>query len=92
MVAELCTIHPNDKRYRLVNYDKLERSTTTVPLYREQLELEIKDTFLWAIGQSALTEMTKMVRERKPVLYRFINYTLFPTTFHPRKECTTQPS
>ena len=26
----------------------------------------MKDTFLWAIGQSALTKMTKRVREREP--------------------------
>ena len=37
-----------------------------LPQFRDQLELEIKDTFLWAIGQSALSEMTKTVREREP--------------------------
>ena len=29
------------------------------------MELEIKELFLWLIGQSALTEMTKTVRERE---------------------------
>ena len=32
--------------------------------YRDQLEEEIKDVFIWAIGQSAITEMTKTVREK----------------------------
>ena len=27
-----------------------------LPRFRDQLELEMKDTVLWAIGQSALTE------------------------------------
>ena len=38
----------------------------------------MKDTFLWAIGQSALTEMTKTVREREPsTLPLHKLYTLF---------------
>ena len=37
-----------------------------LPQFRDQLELEIKDIFLWAIGQSAMTERTKLVREREP--------------------------
>ena len=44
----------------------MTNSKEILPQYREQLELEIKDIFLLAIGQSALTEMTKTVRERKP--------------------------
>ena len=35
-----------------------------LPQFRDQLELEKKDIFLWAIGQTAITEMTKTVRER----------------------------
>ena len=37
-------------------------SQELVPEYREQLETEIKDIFLWAIGQYALTEKTKTRR------------------------------
>ena len=44
----------------------MTNSKEMLPQYREQLELEIKDIFLWAIGQSALTEMTKTLREREP--------------------------
>ena len=46
-----------------------------------QLELEIKVSFLRAIGQSSLTDITKTVREREPnslpldKLYTFFGYT-----------------
>ena len=57
-----------------------------LPQFRDQLELEIKDTFLWAIGQSALSEMTKTVREREPStlpLHRL--YSLFRLHFTPER-------
>ena len=57
-----------------------------LPQFRDQLELEIKDIFLWAIGQTALTEMTKTVREREPSslpLYKL--YTLFRLHFTPER-------
>ena len=44
------------------------------PQFRDQLEVEIKDTFLCAIGQNALTEMTKQYEDENPVLYRYTNY------------------
>ena len=62
--------------------------------YREQLETEIKDIFLWAIGQNALTEMTKTVREREPsslslhklyTLFR-LHYTLERNVQHSRSD------
>ena len=52
--------------------------------YRDQLETEIKDIFIWAIGQNAITEMTKTIREREPSslpLYKL--YTLFRVHFTP---------
>ena len=44
----------------------MTNSKEILPQYRDQLEAEIKDIFLWAIGQNAITEMTKTVREREP--------------------------
>ena len=49
---------------------------------RDQLEKEVKDLFNWAIGQNAITEMTKTVREIESSslpLYKF--YTLFGLHF-----------
>ena len=34
--------------------------------YRDQLETEMKDISIWAIGQNAITEMTKTIRETEP--------------------------
>ena len=44
----------------------ITNSKEILPQYRDQLEAEIKDIFLWAFGQNAITEMTKTVREREP--------------------------
>ena len=60
---------------KFVQYTKMTKdidlSTITnnkeiIPQYRDQLEADIKDIFFWALGQNAITEMTKMVREREP--------------------------
>ena len=57
-----------------------------LPQFPDQLELEIKDKLLWAIGQTAITEMTKTVREREPSslpLHKL--YTLFRLHFTPER-------
>ena len=64
----------------------MTNSKGILPQFRDQLELEIKDTFVWAIGQSALTEMTKTVREREPsALPLHKLYTLFRLHFTPER-------
>ena len=54
------------KKTKDFDISSMVNSKETLPQYREKLETEIKDIFLWAIGQNALTEMTKTVKERKP--------------------------
>ena len=44
----------------------MTNSKEILPQYRDQLEAEIKDIFLWAIGQNAITKMTRTVKEREP--------------------------
>ena len=34
--------------------------------YREELEIKIKDIFIWALGEEAVTEMTKTARDNDP--------------------------
>ena len=54
--------------------------------FRDQLETEIKDTFVWALGEAAITEMTRTVREREPTslpLNRL--YSLFRIHFIPER-------
>ena len=64
----------------------MTKSNEMLPQFRDQLELELKDTFLWAIEQSALTETTKTVREREPsVLPLHKLYTVFRIHFTPER-------
>ena len=69
----------------------LDLSTNTnskeiLPQHRDQLEAEIKDIFLWAIRQNAITEMTKTVRERKPSSLPLPElYSLFRLHFTPER-------
>ena len=69
-----------------LDLSKMTNSKEILPQYRDQLETEIKDIFLWAIGQNVITEMTKTVREREPSslpLYKL--YTLFGLHFTPER-------
>ena len=47
----------------------MTNSKEILPQYRDQLktdtETDTEDTFIWANGQNAITEMTKTVRERE---------------------------
>ena len=64
----------------------MTNSKEILPQYRDQLEAEIKDIFLWAIGQNAITEKTKTDRERKPSslpLHKL--YSLFKLHFTPER-------
>ena len=71
-----------------LDLSKMTNNKEIKPQYRDQLETEIKDIFLWAIGQNAITGMTKMVREREPSSLPL--YKLY--TFHTEKKCPTQQS
>ena len=80
------------KMTREIDVSKMLNSNEILPQFREQLEEEIKDVFIWAIGQSAITEMTKTVREKEPnslPLHRL--YTLH-SPFHSREKQTPQQS
>ena len=83
MVAKICPIHQDDKRHRFIDHDI---NKEILPQFRDQLQQEIKDIFLWTIGQTAITEMTKTVRERKPSsqsLHKL--YKLFRLHFTPER-------
>ena len=54
--------------------------------YRDLLNAEIKDIFVWALGESAITEMSRTIREREPTtlpLHRL--YALFRIHFIPER-------
>ena len=65
---------------------KMTNNKEILPQYCDQLETEIKDIFLWAIGQNAITEMTETVREREPSSLPFCKlYRLFRLHFTPER-------
>ena len=57
--------------------------------YRDELEQRIKDLFLWALGESAITEMTRTVRDNDPNRMDINQlYSLFRLHFiHSRADC-----
>ena len=61
-MEEVRTIRENDEGNRHIGNDKITGDPRNC---RDQLEDEIKDIFIWAVGQTALTEMTKTVREKE---------------------------
>ena len=64
----------------------MPNSKEILPQYHDQLETEVKDIFICAIGQNAITEMTKTARERKSSslpLHKL--YTLFRLPFTPER-------
>ena len=74
------------KMTRDIDLNEMCTDKEILPQYRERLETEIKDTFVWAIGESAITDMTKTVREREPTklpLHRL--YALFRIHFIPER-------
>ena len=76
------------KMKKILDLSLLTNSNEILPQYRDQLEAEMKDIFLWAIGQNLVTEITKTVRERKRApsslpLHKL--YTLFRLHFTPER-------
>ena len=54
--------------------------------YQEELEIKIKDIFIWALGEGAVFEMTKTVRDNDPNKMNINQlYSLFRLHFIPEK-------
>ena len=57
-----------------------------IPEFREELEVKIKDIFIWALGEAAVTEMTKTVRDNDPNKMNINQlYSLFRLHFIPER-------
>ena len=55
--------------------------------YRERLEDEVKDIFIWALGPSAKMEMTRTIRDKEPTtLPLWKLYSLFRLQFTPERK------
>ena len=91
MVAEVRTVHKNDKDLDL---STMTNSKEILPQYRDQLEAEIKDIFL-VCGQltkrchgndeNGQRKKTKLTTVTQTVL-------ILPVTFHSRTKCPPQYS
>ena len=69
-----------------IDLSTMTNSKEILRQYRDQLETDIKNNFIWAIGQNAITEMTKTDREKEPSslpLHKL--YTLFRLHFTPER-------
>ena len=70
------------------NIDLNETTTDReiLPNYRDDLEHRIKDLFIWALGESAITEMTRTVRDIDPNKMDLNQlYSLFQLHFIPER-------
>ena len=57
-----------------------------IPEFREELEVKTKDIFIWALGEAAVTEMTKTVRDNDPNKMNINQlYSLFRLHFIPER-------
>ena len=64
-----------------IDLSTMTNNKEILPQYRNQLEADLKDIFIWAIGQNVITAMTKTVGERAPsALALHKVYTLFDYT------------
>ena len=64
----------------------MTNSKGILPQYRDQIETDIEELFIWAIGQNAITEITKTVRKREPSSLQLHKlYTLFRQHFTPER-------
>ena len=49
-----------------IDLNELTTDREILPNYRDDLEHRIKNLFIWALGESAITEMTRTVRDNDP--------------------------
>ena len=65
MVEEVYPICQNDSRHRF-KQDKMKTDKQILHEHRDELEVKIKDIFIWSLGEAVVTEMTKTVRDNDP--------------------------
>ena len=68
------TIHPDMSKWQrsivkmtqIIDLNTMTTDTEIKEEYRDELEIKMKDIFIWALGEEAVTEMTKTVRDYDP--------------------------
>ena len=69
-----------------IDVNNMTTDNEILPEFREELEVKIKDIFIWALGEAAVTEMTKIVRDNDPNKMNINQlYALFRLQFIPKR-------
>ena len=69
-----------------IDLNNMTTDKEILPEFREELEVKIKDIIIWALGEAAVTEMTKTVRDNDPnKMNIFQLYALFRLHFIPER-------
>ena len=82
------------KMTQKIDLNRMTADKEIIEDYKEELEIKIKDIFIWALGEEAVTEMTKTVRDNDPnkmninQLYSLFRLHFIPgrNKFHSRAE------
>ena len=74
------------KMTQKIDLNRMTTDKEIIEEYREELEIKIKDIFIWALGEEAVTEMTKTVRDNDPNKMNINQlYSLFRLHFIPER-------
>ena len=69
-----------------IDLNEMTTDREILPNYRDDLEHRIKDLFIWALGEPAITEMTRTVRDNDPNKMNINQlYSLFRLHFIPER-------
>ena len=69
-----------------IDLNNMTTDKENLPEFREELEVKIKNKFIWALGEAAVTEMTKTVRDNDPNKMNINQlYALFRLHFIPER-------
>ena len=74
------------KLTKKLDLNTITRNTEIMPDFIEELEVKIKDMFIWALGEAAVTEVTNTVRENDYNKVDTNQQYSVQTSFHNRKE------
>ena len=55
----------NVKMTQFIDLNKITTDKEILPEHRDELEVKIKNFSMWALGEAAVTEMTKTVRDNE---------------------------
>ena len=76
----------NIKMTQNIDLNEMTTDRKIKPNYRDNLEYRIKSLFIWALGVSAITEMTRTVRDNDPNRMDINQlYSLFRLHFIPKR-------